>query len=118
VRARTLEEMLAFTSSQFETFNCELLCQQGYRHVRCVSGPGDLNADITRTDPQGSSAVVQCKRYTPGNRISSRTMQTLIGMAYVDHKADRAVLLLLPLIAPELIIDRPHVSHLQQSCAI
>jgi restriction system protein len=34
---------------------------------------------------------VQCKRYTPGNHIGSRTMQTFIGMAYVHHKADRAI---------------------------
>jgi hypothetical protein len=61
---------------------------------------------------------VQCKRYTPGNHIGSRTMQTLIGMASVHHKADRAIVLLLPLIAPGLIIDRPQVAHLQPSCAI
>jgi restriction system protein len=65
--------------------------QQGYRHVRCVGGPGDLNADITGTDPQGRSVVVQCKHYTPRNRIGSPTMQTFIGMAYVHHKADRAI---------------------------
>ena len=61
---------------------------------------------------------MQCKRYTLGNRVSSRTMHAFIGMAYVHHKADRAIVLLLPLIAPGLIIDRPHVAHLQPSCAI
>jgi restriction system protein len=90
VRVRTLGEILVRTPSQFETFICELLRQQGYRHVHCVGGPGDLNADITGMDPQGRS-VVPCTCYTPGNRIGSRTMQTFIGMAYIHHKADRAI---------------------------
>ena len=45
-------------------------------------------------------------------------MQIFIGMAYDHHKANRALLLLLPLIAPGLIIDRPQVAHIQPSGAI
>src|SRR2546423_11447945 len=100
VRTRTLGEMLALTPNWFETFICELLRQQVHRHVCRGGGPGDLNADITGTDLQGRSVIVQCKRYTPGNRAGSPTMRTFIGMAYVHYKADRAILLPLPLIAP------------------
>jgi hypothetical protein len=49
--------MLAFTPSQFETLICELLHPQGYRHMRCVGGLGDLTPDITGTDPQERSAA-------------------------------------------------------------
>jgi restriction system protein len=61
--------------------------RKGYREVRVVGGPGDLNADIIARDAQGRRVVVQCKQYAPANRIGSPTIQTFIGMVHVHHKA-------------------------------
>ena len=51
-----------------------------------------MAADLTATDPQGRSVIVQCKRYT-GDTVGSPTIQTFIGMQTVHHKADRGIVM-------------------------
>jgi hypothetical protein len=83
----TLGELLTLTPAQFEHAVAGLLRSQGYRQVRVVGGPGDLQADIVARDAQGRRVVAQCKQYAPANRIGSPMIQTFIGMVHVHHKA-------------------------------
>jgi restriction system protein len=90
-RARTLEELLQLTPTQFEQEIAELLRDLGYRDVRRQGGAGDLAADIICRDQQGQLVVVQCKRYRPGARIGSPAIQHFIGMQTVHHQADHGI---------------------------
>lgn len=87
----SLGDMLTMTPQEFEEFTGEALSAMGYTNVNRVGGSGDLAADLTATDPQGRSAIVQCKRYTPGSKVGSPALQQFIGMKSVHHQADRGI---------------------------
>lgn len=87
----TLGSMLTMSPTEFEEFTGKALEALGYQDVKRVGGAGDLAADLTATDPQGRSAIVQCKRYTPGSRVGSPALQAFIGMRAVHHRADRGI---------------------------
>ena len=87
-RARTLNDLLLLTPTQFEYAVMELLRAWGYREVRHTGGGGDLAADLTCRTPDGSDrVVVQCKRYAPGKAVGSPEVQLFIGMLTVHHRA-------------------------------
>lgn len=90
-RLATLQGLLQLSPSAFEHAIGKLLTEHGFTQVRVSGGAGDLQADITCRDPEGQLTVVQCKRYLPGNAVSSPTMQSFIGMAFVHHRAARAI---------------------------
>jgi HJR/Mrr/RecB family endonuclease len=85
-RPMKLEEFLAMTPTDFELAVGELLGRHGYR-LGHTGRPGDLAADLSGTDSEGRSVVVQCKRYWPGNNVGSRDIQQFLGMATVHHGA-------------------------------
>jgi hypothetical protein len=87
----SLGDMLEMDPRSFEEFTGRALESIGYTNVVRVGGSGDLAADLTATDPQGRSAIVQCKRYTPGSKVGSPALQSFIGMKEVHHKADRGI---------------------------
>lgn len=86
-RVRAVNDLLLLTPTQFELAMGELLETLGYSHVHHTGGGGDLAADLKCITPQGQQAVVQCKRYAPGNRIGSPEIQKFIGMITVHHQA-------------------------------
>lgn len=87
----SLDDMLSMDPTEFEVFTGKALTALGYTNVSRVGGAGDLAADLVTRDPQGRSAIVQCKRYTPGSKVGSPTLQSFIGMKQVHHKADRGI---------------------------
>ncbi len=87
----TLRDMLDMSPTEFEEFCVQALEGIGYKDVKRVGGAGDLAADIFATDQYGKSTIVQCKRYKPGSKIGSPTIQTFIGMKNVHHQADRGI---------------------------
>jgi restriction system protein len=91
-RLAALHGLLDLTPAQFEHAVAELLSATGYRDVRVSGGAGDLQADITATDPDDRRTVVQCKRYAPHRTIGSPVVQSFIGMAAVHHAAQRALI--------------------------
>jgi restriction system protein len=90
-RLRTLQGFLALSPGGFEVAVAGLLRRLGYRRVRVVGGAGDLAADIVCAGPAGERVVVQCKRYAPGHHVGSPAVQAFIGMAFVHHRAARAI---------------------------
>ena len=90
-RLRTLRGFLALSPVGFEAAVADLLRRTGYRRVRTVGGSGDLAADLTCYTPAGQLVVVQCKRWAPSHRVGSGQIQTFIGMAFVHHRAARAI---------------------------
>jgi len=86
---RTIGDLLACTPRQFEQRVGDILGECGYRAVRWVGGTGDLAADLTCRDQEGRNVVVQCKRYVPGNRVGSQSIQQFIGMMAIHHRAMR-----------------------------
>ena len=90
-RRRSLAELLVLTPAEFERTIGDLLHDRGYRHITHVGQAGDLVADITAIDTDSRRVVVQCKRLAPGVKIGSPVLQTFIGMAFVHHRADRAI---------------------------
>lgn len=90
-RGLTLGDMLEMSPSEFETFTGRALEAMGYTSVRRVGGAGDLAADLTALDPQGRSAIVQCKRYTPGSKVGSPALQSFIGMKSIHHRVERGI---------------------------
>lgn len=89
--AITVRDMLAMSPTDFEEFCAKVLAAMGYQGVKRVGGAGDLAADIVATDPFGRSTIAQCKRYKPGSKIGSPTVQTFIGMKNVHHHAERGI---------------------------
>lgn len=90
-RVRHLQELFALTPREFEAAVANLLTDLGYRGMERVGGAGDLSADLRGRDPKGRPAVVQCKRYAPGNRVGSPDVQQFIGMLTVHHRAERGL---------------------------
>ena len=88
---RNLDKIYALTPREFEEFVRDVLTDLGFRHLTVVGGPRDLGVDIVGHDARGRSVAVQCKRYAPGQRIGSQTMQTFIGMQRIQHGADKGI---------------------------
>ena len=86
-----LNDLLALTPRQFEEAVAAIMREFGGRQVRVTGGSGDLSVDITFREPDGKKVAVQCKRYTPPNRVGSVELQQFIGMAKLHHKADVAM---------------------------
>jgi restriction system protein len=87
VQAQHLGALLAATPTEFEHIVAELLSALGFTILSAGGGAGDLQADIVCTHPEGHRVVVQCKRYAPGNKVSSPAMQSFVGMAHRHHAA-------------------------------
>lgn len=75
----------------FEEAVAALCRRDGCRDVEVVGGAGDLGADVTATTPDGRRLVVQCKRYTDGNKVGSQDLQRFGGTCYAVHQAGAAV---------------------------
>jgi hypothetical protein len=54
--------------------------------VRRTGGAGDLGVDIACYDEHGGLVAVQCKRYAPGNKVTSPNIAQFFGMM-VHHGA-------------------------------
>lgn len=85
-------DVLALTPGQFEDMTAILLTSLGYTAVQRTGKAGDLGTDITCRDPQDRTAIVQCKRYAPGNTIGTPVVQTFIGMMTVHHRIERGLI--------------------------
>ena len=92
LNTRDLAEIYALTPQEFEWFVRDILTDMGYRNLSVVGGAGDLGVDIVGQDPIGRSCVVQCKRYLPGNRVGSRTVQHFLVMKNYHHKVERGLI--------------------------
>ncbi|MFD6279674.1 restriction endonuclease [Streptomyces sp. NPDC060209] len=75
----------------FEEAVAALCGRDGCLDVEVVGGAGDLGADVVATTPDGRSLVVQCKRYTDGNKVGSQDLQRFGGTCYAVHGAEAAV---------------------------
>lgn len=83
---RTPSYLLSLSPDQFEDAIARLLPFLGYQDVQRVGGAGDLGADIVCSDADGRRVVVQCKRFAPGNNVTSPNIQQFFGML-VHHGA-------------------------------
>ncbi|WP_253257152.1 restriction endonuclease [Arthrobacter sp. Hiyo1] len=83
--ARDLSIMLAMTPTQFEHTIAALLSRLGYQDVNRVGGTGDKGADVLCLDASGRRVIVQCKRYAPGNPVSSPDMQRFLGAMQIHR---------------------------------
>lgn len=75
----------------FEEAVAALCRRDGCTDAEVVGGAGDLGADVLATTPDGQRLVVQCKRYTDGNKVGSQDLQRFGGTCYAVHGADTAV---------------------------
>jgi restriction system protein len=90
-RDAQLGQILDLSPRDFEEFTRRLLSDHGFRDLRLVGGSGDLGVDIVGRDQAGRSVAVQCKRYSPTQRIGSPAIQTFIGMQKIHHGADLGI---------------------------
>lgn len=90
-RARSLDELLSISPSEFEHTVAALFDSLGYSEVHVTGGSGDLSADIICRDPKGSKTVIQCKQYATNRRVGTPELQMFIGMAYTHHRAAKAI---------------------------
>jgi HJR/Mrr/RecB family endonuclease len=91
IEAHSLNELLTLSPREFEHATAMIFRNRGFRRLNVVGGAGDYCVDVQGIDPDGRSVVIQCKRYAPGNKVSSREVQTFVGMATVHHGADRGI---------------------------
>lgn len=89
---RHIGTMLMLTPTEFEQCVASVLIANGWQQVRVIGGPGDLSADILGTDPNGMTFTVQCKRYDTRQPVGSQVVQTTLGMASLQHRTDRAMI--------------------------
>jgi restriction system protein len=93
-RQRVLDAQVAstdgMTGPEFERLVARLLERDGYTAVRIPGGSGDLGADVMATAPDGTTVVVQCKRYAQQRSVSSPDMQRFLGTCFHEHGADHA----------------------------
>lgn len=87
-RGMTLDEILDMSPYEFEMFVREALEGRGYRDLQLTNRSGDLGVDSVGRSRRGKVVAVQCKRYSPGSKITSPALQTFFGMAKYQYKAD------------------------------
>lgn len=87
---RTLAEVDAMTSTEFEELVARLCRRDGWTDVRRVGGANDNGADVVGRLPDGRRGVIQCKRYKPSSAVVKRELRELLG-ASVHYEADMAV---------------------------
>jgi hypothetical protein len=90
-RTLYVNDLIALGPAGFEEAMVDLFRDLGYRKVTRTGGAGDLAADITCSDSDGRSVVIQCKCYARDNRVGSPVVQAFIGMITVHHKADHGI---------------------------
>nr|WP_237694797.1 restriction endonuclease [Streptomyces sp. SID5468] len=90
LRAREIATYLTMTPREFEEAVAHLCRRDGCRDVRVVGGAGDLGADVVATTPQGHRLVIQCKRYSPTNKVGSPDLQRFGGTCWTVHHAEIA----------------------------
>ncbi|HSN78654.1 MAG TPA: restriction endonuclease [Anaerolineae bacterium] len=73
----TLDDLLALSPSEFETWVQQLFRSRGY-FTRNTPDSGDHGVDLWVVSPQGEQAVVQCKRYR--GVVSESTVRELYGV--------------------------------------
>jgi restriction system protein len=82
VQAQHLDALLDASPTEFGHIVANLLIAAGFVILSAGNGEGDPGADIVWQHPENRRVVVQCKRYAPGNGITSPNMQPFIGMAH------------------------------------
>lgn len=82
--------LLHLSAHDFELTIGSLLQAHGYSDVKHTGKAGDNGADLHATSPQGQHVIVQCKRYAPGQTVSTSAIRDLMG-AILIHHADRGI---------------------------
>ncbi|WP_245174760.1 restriction endonuclease [Streptomyces bohaiensis] len=77
--------------TEFEHAIADLCRRDGCTEVRTPGGAGDLGADVIAVTPEGSTLVVQCKRYSSSGLVGSPEVQKFAGTVFHHHKADTAL---------------------------
>ena len=88
--AADLARLRSLSPTEFERVVATALGAAGWR-LRVVGGSGDEGADLIGKDPEGRAALVQCKRFSQGNRVGSQTVQMVIGSRTI-HSTERALI--------------------------
>ncbi len=78
----TLDDLLAFSPSEFEAWVQQLFRSRGY-FAQNTPDSGDHGVDLWVVSPQGERAVVQCKRYR--GVVSESVVRELYGV--MQHEA-------------------------------
>lgn len=92
LRAQEIESYYLMNPREFEHAVAYLCQRDGCLNVQVVGGAGDLGADVIATTPDGRRVVIQCKRYSPTNKVGSPDLQRFGGTCYSVHNAQVAVL--------------------------
>jgi restriction system protein len=92
IRARILGEFLALTPQQFGAAVADVLRAHGYRDLRPARGPGASGVDLWCRDRHGHLVAVQCRRYTPGTKVSSQAVRTFLGILSLHTGVDRGMI--------------------------
>ncbi len=90
-RMMTVAELYALSPTAFERHIASLCVRDGLTVIQAGGGARDRGADVIATLPDGRRVVIQCKRYKPDRYVPSGDIQTFVGMAFMEHKADVAV---------------------------
>jgi len=75
-----IENILELDPYEFENFTANLFLKMGYTSVSVAGRTGDKGVDIIAENPDGKSAIIQCKRYI-GNNVSATPIQRLHSFA-------------------------------------
>ncbi len=86
----SLRDFTALDAEGFEKAVGSVLTAYGYRNVRGTRRTGDRGVDLYAISPQGERVIVQCKRYSPGHKVSEPDMRNFLG-AIVQHQAERGI---------------------------
>ncbi|MFC6093979.1 restriction endonuclease [Saccharothrix lopnurensis] len=89
---RAVESTDGMSGADFEQWTARLLRRSGCVDVEVVGGSGDAGADVVATAPDGGRVVVQCKRYSPTNKVGSEAVQRFSGTARYYHRADHPLI--------------------------
>lgn len=88
--AKLSNGLLHLSARDFELTIGSLLQAYGYTDVQHTGKAGDNGADLHARSPSGERVIVQCKRYAPGQTVSTSTIRDLIGALQIHH-ADRGI---------------------------
>lgn len=89
VSPKTWEEIDYMNGHDFEFFVAGLLRENGFDKVGVTVASGDYGADIIAYK-DGAKYAIQCKRFSPGNRIGLKPVQEIYA-GRIHYNADIAV---------------------------
>lgn len=90
IQSREITRYGSMSPPEFERALAVMCARDGCTDVEVTGKAGDLGADVIARSPTGTKVVLQAKRYSETNKVTSPDLQRFGGTCFAIHRADIA----------------------------